>query len=183
MRSVRSTGRLRTAVALRQRAVQSAARCGRKSVQVRFWRRHIQFCDFSPHTYRRCLLLFSGKKYSQEHIRIKGSLETHTFLAKTTVFSLIKQRQRGFTQYIHIKRRIVFSSSRSIFLKNNIKTPVQLIFNRPMFSDGVGKFVDIRQRCDKISGILALCFILNGFLNAPYRVLSGMSRPIGYILL
>lgn len=109
------------------------------------------------------IYFFRERSTAKSTSGLREALKRIRFLLKRPYLAWWSSDRAVLRSIFILSGELSFSSSRSIFLKNNIKTPVQLIFNRPMFSDGVGKFVDIRQRSDKISGILALCFILNGF--------------------
>ena len=81
----------------------------------------------------------------------KDSTKHETFLTDTFILYPRNKIKCSFTQNVEIQRGIVFSLSLSIFTKNNIKAPVKMIFNRPVLSYRIKKFVYICQRCYKIS--------------------------------
>lgn len=51
--------------------------------------------------------------------------------------NLMNKAKRSLSQNVHIQSGVIFSSSYIIFTKYHIKTPMQLVFNTPMFSGSI----------------------------------------------
>lgn len=77
----------------------------------------------------------SAKENHQKSIRIEGGAET--FLLKANPFSQISALAKGrrcFSQDIQLQKRMVFACPGSILVKDHFQAPVELVFNRPVFT-------------------------------------------------
>ena len=87
-------------------------------------------------------LLLKIKEDFHKELRFKSSFKHQLFLADAMELRLHLRNEikSNLAKNIHVKRGMIFSGSGSIFTKYYIKAPVQLIFDRPMLSDGIRKF-------------------------------------------
>lgn len=95
-------------------------------------------------------LLFTGEDIFQRRNRESGAKHLFTDTDSTEISSFQKSMS-GFSQLIEVKWRIISFSTRSILAKNNIQTPVKLIFNAPMLPHRLCKLLNFYQCCNEKS--------------------------------
>ena len=74
---------------------------------------------------------FWQEKNREKNSRVKSRFKHHFLFTDSAVSRLVEKRKSGFAKDIHIQWGVIFPCMSSIFTKNHIQTPMELILHWP----------------------------------------------------